>query len=288
VFRLLTRILVAFAAVFVTVSVARASDPVLSPELKAIEVVDQRGERVDGNLTFTDHTGKTVRLSDYLDGDRPVIFTLNYYRCRVVCSVQLNGLADGLAPLDWVPGDDNFQVVTVSIDPNEKAKDAAKKRGAIMEALGKGDDVGWHFLTGDEMNIRALAAQLGISYAYDAEQDQYAHPGVVVFVTPDGRVARYVYGLTYLSRDLKFGLIEAGEGKIGNPVEQIYLSCFSYDPSIGRYGPFAFGIMRLGGILTMLVLGGVLLFWFRRERQRAARNQRASLGQEAEHPAEAT
>ncbi len=285
----LAQLLALVVAVFsVTTGLARAEDPVLSPELKSIEVTDHRGERIDGSLRFTDHTGKSVTLSDYLDGERPVLFTLNYFRCRVVCSVQLNGLADGLAPLDWVPGGDNFQVVTVSIDPNEKATDAADKRAKVLDALGKGDDVGWHFLTGDELQIRALAAQLGISYAYDAEQDQYAHPGVVVFVTPDGRIAQYVYGLTYLPRDLKFGLIEAGEGKIGNPVEQIYLSCFSYDPSIGRYGPFAFGIMRLGGIMTMLVLGGILLFWFRRERKRSAVDQAKRLGHQTEQPAEAT
>jgi protein SCO1/2 len=285
----LASILLAFVAVFTVMTTARASDPVLSPELKAIEVTDMRGQRLDPNLTFVDHDGKKVRIGDYLDGERPLIFTLNYYRCRVVCSVQLGGLADGLAPLDWVPGGDNFQVVTVSIDPHETPEDAANKRRTILASLGKGEDVGWHYLTGDEVHIRALAAQLGISYAYDAEQGQYAHPGVVVFVTPDGRVSQYVYGLTYLPRDLKFGLIEAGEGKIGNPVEQIYLSCFSYDPSIGRYGPFAFGIMRLGGVLTMLVLGGVLLFWWRRERQRSAREaDQQSRGRQAEYPAEAT
>jgi protein SCO1/2 len=285
--RLLTWIVIAAAVVFTTVGNVRADDQVLSPELKAIEVTDQRGERIDGGLSFVDETGAKVRLSDYIDGDRPVLFTLNYFRCKVVCSVQLNGLADGLAGLEWTPGED-FQVVTVSIDPHETHEDAAKKRRTILASLGKGDDIGWHFLTGQEVEIRALAAQLGISYAYDAEQDQYAHPGVVVFVTPDGRIAQYVYGLSYLPRDLKFGLIEAGEGKIGNPVEQIYLSCFSYDPSIGRYGPFAFGIMRLGGILTMLVLGGILLFWFRRERKRAARDQGNGLGHDSEYPAEAT
>jgi protein SCO1/2 len=268
--RRLTSLLVLLAAVL-TVGVAapvRAADPVLSPELKAIEVVDQRGQRIDPELRFVDHEGQSVRLGDLFDGERPVILSLNYYRCRVVCSVQLGGLADGLAPLDWVPGDENFQIVTVSIDPKETPADAAKKRGTVLSQLGKGDDVGWHFLTGDELSIRALAAQLGISYAYDAEQDQYAHPGVIVFATPDGGVSRYVYGLSYQPRDLRLGVLEAGEGKIGDAVDQLYLSCFSYDPSIGRYGPFAFGIMRIGGALTMLILGIFLLFLWRRERRR--------------------
>lgn len=247
---------------------ARATDAVLSPELKAIEVTDHRGERIDPNLQFVDQDGQSVRLGDYFDGERPVILSLNYYRCRVVCSVQLNGLADGLAPLDWVPGGENFQIVTVSIDPKETPTDARKKRGTVLSGLGKGEDVGWHFLTGDELSVRALAASLGISYAYDAEQDQYAHPGVIVFATPDGRISRYVYGLTYTPRDLKLGLLEAGEGKIGDPVDQVYLSCFSYDASIGRYGPFAFGIMRVGGVVTLALLGTFLLILWRRERRR--------------------
>lgn len=268
--RLFTSLAMLLAAVL-TVGVAapvRAGDPVLSPELQAIEVVDRRGETIDPELRFVDHEGKSVRLGDLFDGTRPVILSLNYYRCRVVCSVQLGGLADGLAPLDWVPGDENFQIVTLSIDPTETPADAAKKRSTVLAQLDKGDEVGWQFLTGDELSIRALAAQLGISYAYDAEQDQYAHPGVIVFATPDGRVSRYVYGLSYQPRDLQLGLLEAGEGKIGSAVDQLYLSCFSYDPSIGRYGPFAFGIMRLGGALTMLVLGFFLVFLWRRERRR--------------------
>ncbi|MCA9705718.1 MAG: SCO family protein [Myxococcales bacterium] len=243
-------------------------DQPLSPEMRAIEVTDRRGERVDTGLRFVDHQGQPVVLADFFDGERPVAFTLNYYRCRVVCSVQLTGLADALAEVDWVPGQD-FRLVTVSIDPHETAKDARKKRAVITDAVGKGDDLDWAFLTGDELNIRALAAQLGIGYAYDAEQDQYAHPGVVVFLTPDGRVSRYVYGLTYDPLDVKLGLYEAGDGKIGGPVEQLYLSCFSYDATIGRYGPFAMGIMRLGGSLTAIILGIFLFFLWRRERRHA-------------------
>jgi len=245
-------------------------DQPLSPEMRAIEVSDHRGERIDTGLTFVDHEGRKVALADFFDGERPVAFTLNYYRCRVVCSVQLNGLAEALAGLDWRAGDD-FRVVTLSIDPHETPADAAKKRSNIIDVVGKGDDIDWTFLTGDELPIRALASQLGIGYAYDAEQDQYAHPGVVVFITPDGRVSRYVYGLAYEPLDVKLGLYEAADGKIGSPVDQIYLSCFSYDPSIGRYGPFAMGIMRLGGILTMLVLGTVLFFLWRRERRNSRR-----------------
>lgn len=247
-----------------------APEPSLSPELRAIEVTDRRGDRVDTGLRFTDEQGREVVLADMFDGERPVAFTLNYYRCRVVCSVQLEGLADALAKLDWEAGED-FRLVTVSIDPRETPVDASAKREKVLDVVGKGQTMPWAFLTGDELNIRALAAELGISYAYDAEQDQYAHPGVVVFLTPDGRVSRYLYGLAYDPLDVKLGLYEAADGKIGGPVEQIYLSCFSYDATIGQYGPFAMGIMRVGGAFTALILGTLILFLWRRERRQAVR-----------------
>jgi protein SCO1 len=247
-----------------------APDQPLSPEMRAIEVTDHRGERIDTGLRFTDHEGRVVTLSEFFDGERPIALTLNYYRCRVVCSIQLEGLADALAQLDWQAGKD-FRLLTVSIDPRETPVDAASKRGKVLDLVGKGDDVDWTFLTGDELNIRTLAGQVGIGYAYDAEQDQYAHPGVVVFITPDGRVSRYVYGLTYDPLDVKLGLYEAADGKLGGPVEQLYLSCFSYDATIGQYGPFAMGIMRLGGVATTLILGTFLFFLWRRERRQTVR-----------------
>jgi protein SCO1/2 len=243
-----------------------APEQPLSPEMRAIEVTDRRGDRVDTGLRFTDEQGRELVIADFFDGERPVALTLNYYRCRVVCSVQLEGLASALAELDWKAGED-FRLVTVSIDPRETAVDASEKRGKVLDVVGKGQDLPWSFLTGDELDIRALAAQLGISYAYDAEQDQYAHPGVVVFLTPDGRVSRYLYGLAYDPLDVKLGLYEAADGKIGGPVEQIYLSCFSYDATIGQYGPFAMGIMRVGGAFTVLVLGTLIAFLWRRERR---------------------
>lgn len=247
-----------------------APDQPLSPEMRAIEVTDQRGARLDTGLRFTDENGEPVVLADFLDGELPVALTLNYYSCRVVCSVQLEGVAEALAELDWEAGKD-FRLVTVSIDPRETPVDATSKRGKVLDVVGKGDAMPWAFLTGDELNIRALAAQLGISYAYDAEQDQYAHPAVVVFITPDGRVSRYLYGLAYDPLDVKLGLYEAADGKIGGPVEQIYLSCFSYDATIGQYGPFAMGIMRVGGVFTALVLGTILFFLWRRERRQTVR-----------------
>lgn len=238
-----------------------------SPEANEIDVQEHLGAFVDQDLTFTDHTGKEVRLGDFIDGERPILLTLNYYRCPVLCNVQLNALTESLRDLPWTPGDENFQIVTVSMDPREGQVHAEGKRRVHLQELDKGDDVGWAFLTGDALNIKLLAAQLGIGYAYDKEQDQYAHPPVITFVSPKGKIARYIYGLTYDPRDLKFGLLEAAEGRVGSTMDKLILSCFHYDATIGRYGPFAMGMMRLGGGLMVLLVGAALFLFWRRERR---------------------
>lgn len=250
-------------------SLGRAAEPIRSPEMRAIGVDEKRGEILELDLDFVDHRGQNVRLKDFFDGERPVMLTLNYFRCRVVCSVQLNGLGEVFSNLDWTAGDRNFRVVTISIDAHEKPKDAAKKRESLLEQVGRGDDVDWQFLTGDELTIQVLAAQLGISFAYDAEQDQFAHPAVAVFVSPNGKIVQYLPGLTFDPGDVKLALLEAGEGKIGTPLEKVYQSCFIYDASAGRYGPFAFGIMRVGGVITVLLLAGFLIVLWQRERRKS-------------------
>lgn len=243
---------------------------VLAPAMHAVDVDEHPGLDIDKHLAFTDHTGKQVTLGDYLDGKRPVLVTMNYYRCPVLCNVQLNELTEALRQLDWTAGDEHFRIVTVSIDPREDAELAGKKRAAHLAAMGRGDAVDWNFLTGDALNVRLLAAQLGIQYAYDPEQDQYAHPAVITFLSPEGKIARYVYGLTVDPKDLKFGLIEASEGRVGSTLDRIILSCFHYDASLGRYGPFAFGLMRIAGAATVLLIGTALLVYWRRERRSAA------------------
>jgi protein SCO1/2 len=258
-----------------------APAPVRSPEANEIDVDEQLGEPLELSLTFKDQNGADVTLADYVDGERPVLLTMNYYRCPVLCNIQLNGLTEALGRMDWTPGDANFRVVTVSIDPREGPELAAQKRASHLEALGKGDDVDWAFLTGDAAQIRLLAAQVGIGYAYDSEQDQYAHPPVVMFLSPDGKIMRYVYGLVYEPRDLKFGLIEAGQGRVGSTVDKLILSCFHYDSSIGKYGPFAFGIMRIGGLLTVIGIGIFLAVSWRHDRRRADRDKQVP-GRKAE------
>ncbi|MEC8423166.1 MAG: SCO family protein [Myxococcota bacterium] len=235
--------------------------------LEAVTVVEHLGERVDPSLRFTDHTGASVSLGDYLGDGRPVLLTLNYYSCATLCGVQLNALHGALRDLDWTAGE-GFRVVTVSINPDESAELARQKRDAYLASLGRGDDVDWSFLVGDEDQVRALANQVGFGYRYDEKSKQFAHPAVLNFLAPDGTVARYVYGLEYQARDLRFALMEAAQGRLGSPVDKLILSCFHYDETSGRYTATAFGVMRLGGVASILFVGGLGFAMWRRERLR--------------------
>lgn len=258
------------------------SNRLLSPEANEVAVDEMLNGELDMDLAFVDHDGNAVRLGDYFDGDRPVLITLNYYRCPTLCNLQLNSLTrtlEGFAEpsgfgADWLPGK-QYRIVTVSIDPREGPELAAKKRQTHLDALGQGE-VDWNFLTGDALQVRMLAASLGIGYAYDAEQDQYAHPAVLMFISPEGKVARYLYGLEYQPSDVKFALMEAADGRVGSPVDKLILSCFHYDASIGEYGPFAMGIMRLGGAAIVLIVGIPMAFIWRRERRRRLANLSSS------------
>ncbi len=240
----------------------------------ASTVTEKLSEPVDTQLAFVDHTGKAVTLGDYLQDDKPVLLTLNYYNCETLCSTQLNGLLQGLQELDWNAGE-QFRIVTVSIDPSEGPELAAGKRARYLQELDRGADVEWHFLTGSEENVRALANSIGYGYAYDENSGQWAHPAVLTFLAPQGYVARYLYGIIYTPRDLKFALMEAAEGRVGSPVEKLVLSCFRYDDSTGEYTPAALGVMRLGGIVTLVAMGGLGAVMWRRERS-AKQNRSAS------------
>ena len=216
-----------------------------------------------------DERGKSVRLSDYVH-DKPVILVMAYYRCPMLCTQVLNGLAQGMLDMSFDAGKE-FNVVTVSFDPREKpALAAAKKETYIGRYRRPGAAGGWHFLTGKEPDIRRLAQSIGFRYHYDPETAQYAHAAGIVILTPKGKVSRYFYDVHYSGRDLRLGLVEASANTIGSPVDQVLLFCFHYDPSAGKYDLAVLNFVRLGGVVTMLAL--ILFFGlqFRRER-RAAR-----------------
>lgn len=232
-------------------------------ELKDVGVDEHLGQQLNLDLELRSHTGAPVRLGALLTDDKPVLLTLNYFTCETLCSLQLNAVLDGLRALDWVPGQE-FRVITVSIDHSEDAALAAKKRQTYLESLGKGE-VEWHFLTADAATIAAITDAVGFRYRYDDKSRQFAHPAVVTFLAPGGSVARYLYGVNYPPMDLKFALMESAAGRVGSPVEKLMLSCFQYDHAIGKYTPAAFGVMRIGGAITLLLVGGLGFVLWRRE-----------------------
>jgi protein SCO1/2 len=248
--------------------------------LSGIDVEEHLDQALPLTLDFVDTTGERGPLSRYVTGSKPVIFTLNYSNCPMLCSLQLNSLAAALGKLDRTLGHD-FDVVTVSLDPAETTERAreteARFRGDVASARadenGAGSTTplpaGWHFLTGSKANIEALAESLGIRYGYNEARKEYVHPAVLVLATPSGRISRYLYGIDYAQKTLSLSLVEAAEGKIGTSVDRLILYCFHYDDSEGKYAPVAMNIMRVGGSLTALALGSFLgAYWFRQARRR--------------------
>jgi len=242
------------------------------PELEGVGITEHLGDPIPLVLPFNDANGNRIHLGDYFDGKRPVILTLNYYKCPMLCGLMLNGLADGLSELNWTPGTE-FEVVTVSINPLEKPPLAKENKQGYVKLVGKpGVASGWHFLTGDQDEITALADSVGFHYVIDPDTGQFLHQAAIFVITPDGRISRYLYGVQYSATDLKLALSEAADGKIGNTVERVFLTCYSYDPAKGGFVLQAMGLMRLGGILTVIILFFVLGgFWLReRVRRRGA------------------
>lgn len=242
------------------------------PELEEVGVEEHLDAKLPLDLKFRDETGAVVRLGDYFDGTKPVILTLNYYKCPMLCGLQLNGLLAGLTDLAWTPGQE-FEIVTVSINPLETPALAAEKKQNYMKRFGRPSAAaGWHFLTGQEPDIRQLASTVGFGYTYDRSTGEYAHAAVATVATPDGRIARYLYGIEYPASRLRLALLEASEGTIGNAVDQLILYCFHYDPSSRQYSPVAMNIMRLGAGATAIILGLSLGGFYVREARR--RNKR--------------
>lgn len=232
---------------------------------------DQKlGDPVPPDLTFRDESGASVRLGDLLGGEKPVILTLVYYRCPMLCNQVLNGVVRSLLPVKLDMGRD-FDVLTVSIDPTETPDLARAKKAGYVRRYGRpGAAAGWHFLTGDAGPIRRLADAVGFRYRYDPRSGQFAHAAGICMLTPGGRVARYFYGVNYPARDLQLGLVEASGETIGSPIDQVLLYCFHYDPATGKYNFAIMGLIRVLGTATALALGSFMLVMFRRDRLRAA------------------
>jgi protein SCO1/2 len=235
------------------------------PELLKDVGIDQKlNDSIPLGLTFRDEYGSTVRLSEFFE-QKPVVLALVYYNCPMLCTQVLNGLDRSLKDVPMDIGKD-FDVVTVSIDPSETPKLASAKRDLYAGIYGRpGAAQGWHFLTGEESQIRQLANAVGFRYAYDADSKQFAHASAVMVLTPGGKLSRYFYGITYPARDVRLGLVEASEGKIGSAVDQVLLFCYHYDPVTGKYGLLISRVIKAGGLVTVLAIGILVLVLSRNE-----------------------
>lgn len=217
------------------------------------------------DLGFTDENGQAVRLGDYF-GQKPVILVFAYYECPMLCTLALNDLTAALQEVDFQVGDE-FEVLTVSIDPGEGPALARQKKDAYLQSLGQpGAEAGWHFLTGEQAAISALAGSAGFEYRYLEDEDEYAHPTGVVILTPEGQISRYILGIGYNANDIRLGLVDAAGRKIATLVDQFYLLCYQYDPVTGRYNLLIHRVLQAGGILTALGLGMAVFFLRKAER----------------------
>jgi len=240
------------------------------PYLENVGIEQHLDAQVPPDLAFVDDTGRAVKLGDYF-GKKPLILNLVYYNCTMLCGEALAGLSGAMKMIKFDAGKE-FEVVTVSFNPNETPEIAAAKKKEYVARYGRPTAAtGWHFLTGPPKSINALTKAVGFQYQYDASKNQYAHATAIMVLTPQGRISRYFYGVDFPPKDLRMGLVEASQGKIGNPVDQILLYCYHYDPNTGKYGAVVTNMLKLGGGLTILLLGGLILILIRLDKSATRR-----------------
>jgi protein SCO1/2 len=236
------------------------------PSEQKIDVIENLGEYIPLDVEFIDESGSIVTLASFFESEIPTVLTLNYFECPMLCTLVLNGLAESLKNLTLNAGED-FQIITIDINPNEKTLFANQKKKNYIKGFGleniKND---WHFLTGDQASIKKIANSIGYIYYYDAQRDEYMHPAAITLLSPEGKISRYLYGIEYPTKDLKLGLLEASEGKIGTTLDKIILYCYHYDPYKNTYTIFATNIMRLGGIFTIIFLGITLVGYWKKDK----------------------
>ncbi|MEW6055192.1 MAG: SCO family protein [Bdellovibrionota bacterium] len=247
----------------------------LPQELENVGIEERLGAQVDLNLTFRNEKGELVPLRSVVNGRKPVLLFLAYYGCPNLCNLFLNGATESLKNLAWTAGNE-FQIVTVSIDPRETPELASKKKLSHLKALGKPEAAtGWHFWVSDVQgdaeaitNAKRLSDQVGFKYRYDKDQDQYAHSAAMIVLTPEGKISRYLFGIEFQPKDLRLALVEAGGRKIGTLIDHILLFCYNYDPKTKKYSLYATNLMRAGGGVTVLAVGSSLALVWRRNRRK--------------------
>jgi protein SCO1/2 len=227
----------------------------MPPIAREIGIDQKLNQQIPADLQFKDDFGNNVTLGKYFNGNKPLVLTLVYYECPMLCTEVLNGLLKAVNDINLQMGND-FDVVTVSFDPKETPPLAAAKKAAYVRSYRHdGANKGWHFLTGTQQSIDKLTKAIGFRYTYDPKSDLFAHGAAIMVLTPQGKISHYFYGVEFSARDLRLALVEASKGKIGTATDQILLFCFHYDPSQGKYSAYALNFVRLGGIITIICLG---------------------------------
>lgn len=239
------------------------------PQIRGVDVEEHLGELVSLEAQFTDAFGKPVRLRDVLPRTRPVLLTLVYYNCPLLCNLVINEQIRTMRSLGLELGKD-YEAVTVSIDPKDTPAQSLERRRRHLQSMGLPETAPWHFLTGTEENIHQLADTVGFKYAYDAQTKQYVHPAVVHVLTPEGAVSRYLYGTSFRPQDMKLALLEAAGGRVGTSFDRIVLTCFKYDTATRRYGFYIFGFLRIGALMVFAALATMLAYYWRRELKKGA------------------
>jgi protein SCO1 len=242
-------------------------------ELQGIDIEEHLGQQIPLDLQFTNENGQLESIGSYFKQGKPVIIILAYYECPMLCTLVLNGVAYGINQLDWTLGNE-YQILTISINPAETPELAAAKRVNLLNTITKKkNDNGWRFFVGSQEQITKLANAIGFKYYYDENTKQFAHPAVATILAPSGKISRYLYGVEFKKQDLRLALLEASEGKIGNSIDRIILYCFHYDPTARGYVLFANNVMKLGGLATVIAVGALLsIFWIRERRRKPAVN----------------
>ncbi len=240
----------------------------LPPVLKTVGIEQNLNGQLPLDAEFKDENGNIVKLGSFFGKGRPVVLALVYYECPMLCNEVLNGLTGSLKGISFDAGKE-YDVVAISFDAreNDKPELAKNKKASYLARYERKDaENGWHFLTGTQSEIDKVAQTVGFSYQFDEATNQFAHAGGLTIITPDGRISKYFYGIDYAPKDLKLGLMEAAEGKIGNAAEKLYLYCFHYDPATGKYGLAILKVLRLMAIATVLGLGGMIFVFWRRSK----------------------
>ena len=234
------------------------------PQLKEVSFKQRLNEMLPLDASFTDETGRRVVLGEYF-GRKPVLLAFVYYQCPMLCTQVMNGLSSALKVMPFAAGED-YEVVLVSFDPRDTPATAAEKKRAHLEYWStEKDAASWHLLSGDEATIRRVTSAAGFSYRWDERTGQFAHVSGILVATPQGRLSRYFYGVEYSPKELRLALVESSEGRVGSAIDELLLYCFHYNPESGRYGLMVMNLVRLGGVMTVLGIGGFILIMRRRE-----------------------